>query len=645
MANTNPTQTRGIEKRWRNEIRRRWTRFSRSIQAELARLNRQALDERGIVANTELGIDVSQARVYMAFVQQQIDDILLGAAESPNWQAQYQLESYQKSLEMFAAEIRRQGATEAATALELEVASTLSPFTATPSLGVQIGGNMPPVHRDAMEFLFTRSFESLENWTDQLANQVRQITVEAIATGESFEDTARAIRQRTEVSRSRANVIAQTEVNQAYGVAQTEQAKRTEETLGQPVRMRWLTVLDNRVRHLHAEWHGTLSSSEDARKRKNVSPWNCRCGLAPVVEGADTPAKQKKFAEERKRLLLAQGRAVPPTPKAKTPAKPKKPTKPKTKTALDRAMIRADQETAGFMSSSFQDDPAFWPIIERFGPPSALPRKPRQSAYYRSSKKAIHMRSYQAGTNNGDNTYRHEYGHYIDNILNPTDRKNDFFSSQKAWRDGMATGRKRVEDMDKAFFNANRASTSDRYSTKKSLDMFNDKMVAEMRKDMQAIMDDPVKWARANTKAGTPYRQLIDKLDESSVSNDDLRNAFGALVVSEKNDFPLGAIHAIWRKGGNSALRNNYDEAGLGADLVGALTDARWGGGHTKGYYTEKFSILDAETKRFVTVKESANTEAFANVFALENSASGELGKWLTRTFAPELVEILEGVL
>ena len=313
MASTNPTHTRGIEQRWRKDVRRRWTRFTRSILGELKRLNDEALASPEFQVNTELGIDAQQARIYIEFVKQQIEDILLGAAEPPNWQAQYQLEAYQRSLEDFAAELRRQGATQIATQLEFELATQIQPFTATPNLGIDIGGQLPPIHRDAMEFLFTRSYESLDNWTTELAIQVRQITIDAIATGESFEDTARAIRVRSDVSRSRANVIAQTEVNQAYGIAQTSQATRVSEELGQPIEMRWLTVLDTRVRHLHATWHGTLASPEDSRKRKNVSPWNCRCGLAPVVQGANTPTKQAKFKKQREKLLAVEALTKSPS--------------------------------------------------------------------------------------------------------------------------------------------------------------------------------------------------------------------------------------------------------------------------------------------------------------------------------------------
>ncbi len=38
---------------------------------------------------------------------------------------------------------------------------------------------------------------------------------------------------------------------------------------------------------------------------KTTDGVNCRCGLAPVIPEADTVAKRKKFAAERKKVVLS----------------------------------------------------------------------------------------------------------------------------------------------------------------------------------------------------------------------------------------------------------------------------------------------------------------------------------------------------
>lgn len=312
MPSTNPTQTRGIEKRWLKEINRRWARFTRAIIGELKVMNDASLavsrlDAPRILGNAALGIDASQARIYMDFVQTQINLLLMETPQSPNWQAKYQVESYKKSLDMFSAQLRIQGESALATTFEQQAATLLSPFTATPSIGA-VAVAASPIHRDALEFVFTRGYDSLDNWTSKLQTEVRQIVFDSISTGEGFEHTSKQIRLRTEVSKSRAKLIAQTEVNQAYGIAQINEARRTEEILEEPVQLRWLTKRDGKVRDLHAKWHGTVTSPDETQRRKNVSPYNCRCGLALVVKGANTQAKVEKFKKERDELLALEAK-------------------------------------------------------------------------------------------------------------------------------------------------------------------------------------------------------------------------------------------------------------------------------------------------------------------------------------------------
>lgn len=300
MLSDNPAKTRGIERRWQKDVNRRWKRFTASAIAELKRITS------GPVINDAVMLSGQQTRIYMEFIRAEIDRLLINPNPANNWQRQYQVEAYRQSLERFAAELRAQGESEAATRLEIEVAASLEPFTAHPSLGVGHIDGMGAIHRDALEFLFTRSYESLKGWTDKLAAEVRQIVFDAVSQGASVRDIAKEIRLRAEVSASRARLIAQTETNQAYGVAQVKQAERSAALIDKPIGLRWVTAMDARVRHLHATWHGTIATPEETAERKSISPWNCRCGLIPVVEGHETPEKQKKYREQRERLVAME---------------------------------------------------------------------------------------------------------------------------------------------------------------------------------------------------------------------------------------------------------------------------------------------------------------------------------------------------
>lgn len=291
-----PTQTRAIERRWVKDINRRWRSFTATAL--------DAISSDGFIFNA-LDVDPSQIRIYMNFLQQQIDAILLGARQAPNWQAQYQLQAYEKAIERARAQLRRQGADIPLTVDELQQASTLTvgSFTATPSIG---GLTSNPIHQEALSFLYTRSYDSLKGHTDKMAREVREILFDGVKEGRGVDEVKRSIRDRIGVSQSGAKLIAQTETIQAYQRSQINQAEIDSDNLGETIQLRWLTRRDGRVRELHASFHGRVMTQEEAYKNINKSPFNCRCALTPVIEEADTEEEQLKFDKQRKELLELQ---------------------------------------------------------------------------------------------------------------------------------------------------------------------------------------------------------------------------------------------------------------------------------------------------------------------------------------------------
>jgi len=298
----NPTRTLTIEKAWQREINRRWARFTKIAVDALVSANNAA-----ILTNVTkpFEMDPSQIRAYMAFLNTQIEQILLDVelGGEINWQARYQLASYERSLDVSRASLRRQGASLTPTTSELIRAQGITPFTATPSLATAIGGNFPPIHADSLQFLFERSFDSLKGWTDKMAVETRQILMDSVSEGRGITETVKLMRKRIDVSKSRAELIARTETIQAYQISSTNEAKRASEELDEEVLLRWLTSRDGRVRHLHREWHGTMATPEENSRRINKSPWNCRCAQAPVIAEANTDAENDKFTQQRKQLL------------------------------------------------------------------------------------------------------------------------------------------------------------------------------------------------------------------------------------------------------------------------------------------------------------------------------------------------------
>ena len=295
---TNPTSTGNTERAWRGDINRRWSEFTRRTTSQLRTAN-------GLVTNADeiFQMSAGQIRTFMAFLNLQIDELLLGSDQAPNWQSTYQAQAYERGLKDSRRALISQGAKLTPTAAEFSEAQglELSQFTAISSLGTI--SSTAPIHQDALEFLFTRSYESLNKWTDAMATEARQILMEGVEQGQGIDEVVRNFTKRIDVSKSRARVIAQTETIQAYQRATTNEAIRAAEEIGESVMLRWMTVRDNKVRHLHREWHGTLATPRDNFKRINTQPFNCRCAQSPVIPEADTAKKKEKFAKERRMLL------------------------------------------------------------------------------------------------------------------------------------------------------------------------------------------------------------------------------------------------------------------------------------------------------------------------------------------------------
>lgn len=303
MTSRNPTKTNTIEKVWIRDIGRRWAEYKKSTIELLRTTNKSLVTNRA----TPFELDPSQVRIYMTFVEQQIRRLMLGSEQSPNWQSQYQLQSYQRALDATRNQLSSQGADIVRTQDEIAAGLTLRPMTATPSLGIgSISGQ--PIHQDALQFLFTRSYDSLKGWTDALARETRQILIDGIEQGKGIREVTKSLTDRIDVSRSRAELIARTETIQAYQRGSVNEAKRLSEELGEEIQMRWITSRDDRVRHLHASWHGTLSTPEETFRKIQVSPWNCRCAQVATLEDSITPKKQEKFRKERQALMAIQRR-------------------------------------------------------------------------------------------------------------------------------------------------------------------------------------------------------------------------------------------------------------------------------------------------------------------------------------------------
>lgn len=285
----NPTKTTTIQNAWFREINRRWLVFSKSVIDRYLQLESQSIQTNAI--------DTSQVRIYMEFLNNEINRLLLQSPSPPNWQARYQLESYVRGLRRAEAILRNQGAVLGASGAEQAAAALLRPGQFAVQGAVSA---LSTPHQASFEFLFTRSYEKLAGWTSNMSTEVRQVVMDSIGQGSGAEETARAIKERIDVSRSRARLIARTETNAAYNESTITEAERAEEIIGEEVNLRWISALSSTTRHLHANWHGDIIDAKEARRRKQAPHiYNCKCATAPSITESETPAKQERFDKQK----------------------------------------------------------------------------------------------------------------------------------------------------------------------------------------------------------------------------------------------------------------------------------------------------------------------------------------------------------
>lgn len=295
---TNPTGTTKIEKAYLREVSKRYASLISAIKEKLKE------NTSPLTTNATIGMNAEQQRVFMAWLLGAIEE-LTGTPEN-NWQHEYQLQAYARALESTRASLISQGADIVLTDQELIQSQGLS-FTATATLGSQIVA--PAIHQDALEFLFTRSYESLKGWNDSLAKEVRQITFDAVKNGTGITEITDQIVERTKVARSRAETIARTEIHQSYKESALNEVDRADEELGEELMVRWISALKPNTRHRHAGFHGEVMTTERARKIKSGTylasdRYNCQCAIAPVIPGVnDTPQKNKKFTIQRAQFI------------------------------------------------------------------------------------------------------------------------------------------------------------------------------------------------------------------------------------------------------------------------------------------------------------------------------------------------------
>lgn len=135
-----------------------------------------------------------------------------------------------------------------------------------------------------------RAFEQLKGFNEQMTSDLSRIMFEAIQSGENPRQVARTIRRRLNLSKSRAERIARTEITMAHRRGRWDEARIAEEKFGIKTKLLHNSALiPGRTRRSHAVRHGKLFTREEeaAWYSINGNGINCLCSQTEVTFGAD----------------------------------------------------------------------------------------------------------------------------------------------------------------------------------------------------------------------------------------------------------------------------------------------------------------------------------------------------------------------
>lgn len=141
-----------------------------------------------------------------------------------------------------------------------------------------------------------RVFESMEGFQGDTGRDLARTLREAVEVGRNPMELKKTIRERFNVSDTRAERIARTEVTSAYRRARLDEAEDARERLNIRTMMMHMSALLPTTRPHHAARHGNLYTPQEAREwwARDANQINCRCSVIEVLVNEDgeptTPA-------------------------------------------------------------------------------------------------------------------------------------------------------------------------------------------------------------------------------------------------------------------------------------------------------------------------------------------------------------------
>lgn len=136
--------------------------------------------------------------------------------------------------------------------------------------------DMYPRDFEAIEVLVDHNFAEMKNTTVYMKKELLRVISEGMLQGQGIPEMSRSMRDRINVVKHKADMIARTETIRCYNQAAVNQYKKVGVT-----KWRWITAFDDRTCDICAGLDGYIFKMGEPQPPAHP---NCRCSVAPVVE-------------------------------------------------------------------------------------------------------------------------------------------------------------------------------------------------------------------------------------------------------------------------------------------------------------------------------------------------------------------------
>jgi SPP1 gp7 family putative phage head morphogenesis protein len=205
-----PTRTQTLRTKYAERLRGRWQAIMTALREGIVEHDAFGLQTEALAnAPRDFTFDreADQVQAFNRWLQRQTDREILQTFGQDN---EFVTSAYERGIKDARTELHTLGLAESGASSEVGATA------------LQL-----PVHREQLQALYQRNFGALQGMTDATANDMRRVLTEGLASGDGPRDIARDLADRVDaVGKTRANVIARTEVMHSHNRARATEWQR-----------------------------------------------------------------------------------------------------------------------------------------------------------------------------------------------------------------------------------------------------------------------------------------------------------------------------------------------------------------------------------------------------------------------------------